>query len=154
MNASHILSLQPARHHHTVHEGVRLGLILGSVTWLWVALVDAVFGQPFHTFSTLGGITGFTVMHYLLNIAYAVVILSAIHGAERAPSLIIALIFGMVTFEGAMAMVTNILSQAALGGVAWIAIFGGSLISSAIAIVLLSRTHPLATYLHRAEEET
>jgi hypothetical protein len=102
----------------------------------------------------LGGITSFTVMHYLLNITYAVVILSAIHGAERAPSLIIAVIFGLVTFEGAMAMLTNVLAQAALGSVAWIAIFGGSVISSAIAIALLSRTHPLATYLHRAEEET
>ena len=154
MNASYILSLQPTRRHGSLREGVRLGLIMASATWVWVALVDAVSGQPFHTFTALGGIVVFTVVHYLLNITYAVVILSAIHGAERAPSLIIAVIFGVVTLEGAIAMFTNLLVQATLGGTAWIGIFGGSLISTAIAMALLTRTHPLATYLHRAEEET
>jgi hypothetical protein len=51
-------------------------------------------------------------------------------------------------------MVTNLLAQAALGSVAWIEILGGSLIATGIAIVLLMRTHPLAAYLRRAEEET
>src|SRR4029078_10973573 len=96
----------------------------------------------------------FTVMHYLLNIAYAVVVLVAIHGADRAPSLIIAVMFGALTLEGGIAMVTNLLAQAALGSVAWIEILGGSLIATGIAIVLLMRTHPLAAYLRRAEEET
>ena len=141
-------------HHNSLREGVRLGLILASVTWLWVALVDAITGQPFHTFLALGGIGVFTVMHYLLNIAYAVVVLVAIHGADRAPSLIIAVLFGALTLEGGIAMVTNLLAQAALGSVAWIEILGGSLIATGIAIVLLMRTHPLATYLRRAEEET
>lgn len=154
MYASHILSLEPRRGHDSLREGVRLGLILATITWLWVALVDAISGQPFHTFLALGGIAVFTVMHYLLHIAYAVAILSAIHGAERAPSLIIGVIFGVVTLEGAIAMMTNVLAQAALGGIAWIEIFGGSLIATAIAIVLLARTHPLATYVHQAEEET
>jgi hypothetical protein len=36
---------------------------------------------------------------------------------------------------------------------AWIAIFGGSLLSTTLVIVLLSRTHPLAANLRRAEEE-
>ncbi len=154
MNASHILSLQPPRRHSSLREGVRLGLIMASATWLWVALVDAASGRPFHTFLVLGGIAGFTVIHYLLNITYAVVILCAIHGAERAPSLIFAVIFGVLTLEGAIAMMTNLLAQAGLGSIAWVEIFGGSLISSGIAIALLTRPHPLATYLRRAEEET
>jgi len=154
MNAAHILSLQPSGHHNSLREGVRLGLILASVTWLWVALVDAASGQPFHTFQALGGIAAFTVIHYLLNITYAVVILFAIHGADHAPSLIFAVIFGVVMLEGAIAMMTNLLAEAALGSVAWIEILGGSLIATGIAIVLLMRTHPLAAYLRRAEEET
>jgi hypothetical protein len=153
VNASHILSLQPLRHQDSLREGVRLGLILATATWLWVVLVDAVSGQPFHTFSALGGIAAFTVGHYLLNITYAVVVVSAIHGAEGAPSLIIAVIFGVVMLEGAIAMITNLLAQAAVGDIAWVGIFGGSLIATGIAIVLLTRTHPLATYLHNAEEE-
>ena len=82
-----------------------------------------------------------------------IILLSAVHGADRAPSLIIALIFGLVTFEGAFAMFTNILVEYSLGALGWIAIFGGSLLATALAFALLSRTHPLATRLRQAEEE-
>jgi hypothetical protein len=64
-----------------------------------------------------------------------------------------AMIFGLVTFEGAIAMFTNILAESSLGDMAWIGIFGGSLLATVLAIVLLSRTHPLAANLRRAEEE-
>jgi hypothetical protein len=154
MNASYILSVQPPRRHNALREGTRLGLIMASATWLWVALVDAVSGHPWHTFVALGGIPGFTVMHYLLNITYAVVILSAIHGAARTPSLIFALIFGGIILEGAITMITNLLVQAAVGSVGWVGIFGGNVIATGIAFVLLARTHPLAAYLRQAEEET
>jgi len=154
MTASQILSLQPPRCHNALREGVRLGLIMATATWLWVGLVDALFGQPFHTFTALGGIPGFTVMHYLLNITYAVVVLSVIHSAARAPSLIMAVIFGVLMLEGGIAMMTNLVAQAAVGAVAWIGIFGGSLIATGFAMALLVRTHPLATYLHQAENET
>jgi hypothetical protein len=139
--------------HNTRREGVRLGLLVATATWLWVALVDAVAGRPFYTFGALGGALVFTGMHYVLNITYGVVLLSAVHGAERAPSLIIALLFGLVTFEGAIAMFTNILAEYSLGDTAWIGIFGGSLLATTLAIVLLSRTHPLVAHLRRAEEE-
>ena len=110
MNASHILSLNPQHRHYSLPEGVRLGLILASATWFWLALVDAAFGQPFHTFEALGGIAVFTVVHYLLNIIYGVAIVAVVRDAERTPSVIFGLIFGL--------------------------------------------THPLAKYLHTAEEET
>jgi hypothetical protein len=84
---------------------------------------------------------------------WAALLLSAIHGAERTPSLIIGLMFGLITFEGAIAMLTNLLVEAWLGPTAWIGIFGGNLIGLATAFVLLSRTHPLAAYVKRAEDE-
>jgi hypothetical protein len=92
-------------------------------------------------------------VHYLLNITYAIVLLSAIHGAERTPSLIIGLMFWLITFQGAFAMFTNLLVEARLGSEAWIAIFGGNLVGLVTAFVLLSRAHPLAAYLKRAEDE-
>jgi hypothetical protein len=101
----------------------------------------------------LGGLLAFTVVHYLLNVTYGMVLLSAVHGAERAPSLIIAAMFGLVTFEGAFAMFTNLLVEYSVGSVAWVGIAGGSLIGTAVAITLLSRTHPLVEYLRRAEDE-
>ena len=139
--------------HNTRREGIRLGLLLATATWLWIAIVDLAAGHPFHTFSMLGGVLIFTAVHYTLNVIYGMILLSAIHGAERAPSLIIAVIFGLVTFEGAFAMFTNILVEYSLGDTAWFAIFGGSLIATALAIGLLSRTHPLAARLRQAEEE-
>ena len=140
--------------HDTRREGVRLGIIVATATWLWVVLVDALMRQPFHTFDALGGAAVFTAAHYLLNIVYGIVLLSAVHGAERAPSLILAVVFGVLLFEVAMAMLTVILSTRGVGSTAWVGVFGGSLIATALAGLFLARSHPLAEYLHRAEAET
>lgn len=139
--------------HDTRREGIRLGFLIATTTWLWVALIDAIAGRPLHTFGVFGGVLIFTAMHYLLNVTYGIVLLSAVHGAERTPSLIIAVLFGLVTLEGAFAMFTNILVESSLGDSAWIGLFGGSLIATTLTMLLLSRTHPLAAQLRRAEEE-
>ena len=139
--------------HSTKKEGIRLGLFLGTVTWAWVNVVDALAGHPFRTVGALGGVVRFSVLHYLLNIAYGIVVLSAVHGARRVPSLIIALVFGAITLEGAFAILTNVV-VVSVGDIAWIGVFGGSLVSTAIAIALLSQSHPLLEYLHQAEAET
>jgi hypothetical protein len=139
--------------HDTRREGVRLGVILATATWSWLVVVDAAMGRPFHTFAALGGAMAFTIVHYLLNIVYGIALLAAVHGAARAPSLMLALVFGSLLFEVAMAMLTAILVQYWLGEMAWVGVFGGSLIATALAAHLLMRTHPLVTYLHRAEAE-
>ena len=118
-----------------------------------LAVVDAVAGQPFHTFTVLGGIVLFTAMHCLLNVVYGVVLVSGIRGAVNEPSLIIAVLFGFVMVEIAFAMVTVLLSNLGLGELAWVGIFGGSLIGAVIAIVHLSRRYPVATRLRQAEHE-
>jgi hypothetical protein len=130
-----------------------LGLVVATATWVWVALIDASAGQPFRTFTVLGGIVPFTVIHYLLNVAYGVAIVSLIHGAVRQPSLLFAVGFGFLMIEFAFAMLTVMLSHV-LGELAWVRIFVGSLIGAAIALVILSRRHPLAAQLRQAEEET
>ncbi|MDQ3949592.1 MAG: hypothetical protein M3282_04530, partial [Gemmatimonadota bacterium] len=107
----------------------------------------------FRTFTVLGGIASFTVIHYLLNVTYGLAIVSLIHGAVRQPSLLFAVGFGFLMMEFAFAMVTVMLSHV-LGELAWVRIFGGSLIGAAIAIIILSRRHPLAAQLRQAEEET
>jgi hypothetical protein len=150
-----LLGLSPGTAvHNTRNEGIRLGLIVGTITWLWVALVDVAAGRPWYTFSILGGVLVFTALHYLLNVTYGMVLLSVVHGAERAPSLVIGGLFGLITIETAFAMFTNILVQDSLGSIAWVGIVGGNVIGTAVALTLLSRTHPLLEYLRRAEEET
>ena len=143
----HALTDAPAR------EGVLLGLIMATSTWIWVATIDAFAGEPFQAFTVLGGVVLFTVMHFLLNIIYGVVIVSAVRGAGRAPSLIIALIFGFVIVEIAFAMITVLLSNIGLGRLAWLRIFGGSLVGGMIAIAVLSRRHALFAQLRKAEAE-
>ena len=139
--------------HDSLREGVRLGLVVATSIWVWVAVIDAAVGEPFRTFTVLGGVALFTAMHYLLNLAYGVLLVAAIHGAAREPSLVIAVAFGFPMVEFVFALVTVLLSHLGLGELAWVRIFGGSLIGTAIAIVFLARRHPLAAELRRAEEE-
>jgi hypothetical protein len=140
--------------HDARREAIVLGLAVATTIWLWLAAVDALAGEPFHTFATLGGVAVFTVVHYLLNVTYAVVIVSAVHGAVRQPSLIIALAFGFVMVQFVFAMLTAVLSNLGLGQLAWLRIFGGSLLGGAMTFMMLARRHPLAAQLRRAEEET
>ena len=137
--------------HDSLREGTTLGIVIATGIWVWLVLVDAVAGHPFETFAALGGVTVFTVVHYLLNIVYGVVIVSAVHGTAREPSLALALVFGLVTLEIAIAMLTVLLSHLGLGELAWVRIFGGSLVGMAIALYVLSRRHPLAARLRDAD---
>ena len=137
--------------HDSLREGTTLGIIVTTSIWVWLALVDAAAGQPFQTFAALGGITVFTVVHYLLNIVYGLVVVSAVHGAAREPSLALALVFGLVMLEIAIAMLTVLLSHLALGELAWVRILGGSLVGMTIALFVLSRGHPLAAQLRHAD---
>ena len=143
-----------AHQHDSLREGAVLGLVVATVIWLWLVAVDAIVGQPFLTFSILGGIAGFTVMHYLLNLAYGVSIMSIVHAAGRQPSAIYALGFGFLMLELAFALVTAALSSGRLGELAWIRLFGGNVIGSVIALVIVMRRHPLVAILHEAERET
>src|SRR6266702_6809784 len=128
--------------HNALREGAQLGVI-----------VDAIAGQPFRTFAVLGGLALFTVLHCLLNVVYAVVIVSTIHRATREPSLLIALAFGFFIVEFAFVMLTVLLAHVGLGQLAWVRILGGNLIGAAIGFVILYRTHPLQEELRRAEDE-
>jgi len=137
--------------HDSLREGTTLGIVVATAIWAWIAVVDAVAGQPFQTFTVLGGITVFTTVHYLLNIVYGVVIVSAVHGAAREPSLALAVVFGLVILEIAFAMLTVLLSHLGLGELAWVGIFGGSLVGMVLALIVLSRRHPLAARLRDAD---
>ena len=137
--------------HDALREGTALGIVVATGIWVWLAAVDALAGYPFHTFSVLGGITAFTIVHYLLNVAYGVIVMSAVHGAEREPSLAIAIVFGLVTLEIAFAMLTVLLSNLGLGARAWVGIFGGSLIGMGLCLYLVSRRHPLAAQVREAD---
>ena len=147
------MSMRRSAEDDSRREGIALGVAAATSTWIWVAVVDAIVGEPFRTFTMLGGLVVFTAVHYLLHLVYGLIVVSAVRGASRAPTLLIALLFGFAALEIAIAMSTVLLSQLGLGPLAWVRIFGGSLVGAATAVVMLARTHPLAAQLHRAETE-
>jgi hypothetical protein len=101
----------------------------------------------------LGGLVTFTVLHYVLHLAYGVAVVSGIHGVEREPRLAIAVAFGFVILEIALALITILLSQMGLGTLAWLRIFGGNLVGVVVALRLLSRGHALRAVFERAEQQ-
>ena len=142
----------PTGDHHALREGAKLGIIVATVTWLWLALIDVTSGDAFRTPTMLGGIVAFTLVHYVLNMVYAVSVVSLIHSATRHPTLILVALIGFTMVEIGFIMLTAALSYF-LGGIAWVSIFGGSLIGAAIAFQLLALKHPLRALLRQAEEE-
>jgi hypothetical protein len=138
---------------NSLREGARLGFYVATSIWIWLALVDAVAGEPFHTFHVLGGIPFFTVMHYVLNIAYGAAIVAVLQSTLRQPSLIGALTMGFLIIEFGFAMITILFSQVGLGELAWLRVFGGNLVGLAVAFLVLRRKYPLETMLRYNEDE-
>lgn len=137
--------------HNAVREGIKLGLVIATSIWIWIAVVDALAGEPFRSFAVLGGIAQFTVLHYVLNLGYGIVIVAGVHTATREPSLVGVVGFVFVVVEFAFVLATILLSHVGLGALAWLRVFGGSLIGAAIAIMIVARGHPLLATWRQAE---
>jgi hypothetical protein len=139
--------------HQALGEGARLGLLVASSIWIWLALVDALVGQPFHTFAVLGGVVTFTTLHFALNVAYGIAIVAVIHAGAREPRYLIAVWLGFFVIEFAFVMLTMLLSHAGLGELAWVRILGGNLVGATVGWSILLRTHPVRALLRDAEAE-
>ena len=111
---------------------------------MWIALVDAIVGEPFRTFFVLGGVARFTTLHYVLCLTYGVVAVSVVHAAARQASLMVGAAFAFFLLEFAFVMLTAILSQGGLGGLAWARIVGGNVVGATLTVLILWRRHPLA----------
>ena len=135
--------LKRARRPRTLREGIKLGLLSATAIWLWLVIVDALAGQPLRTFSLLGGVALFTVLHYALNVVYGVAAVSVVHGARREPTLLVGAALVFLLMEIGFAMLSALLAQVGLGELAWVRIFGGSLLGGAITWTFLARRHPL-----------
>lgn len=131
--------------HNAVREGIKLGLVIATSIWIWIAVVDVLTGEPFRTFRVLGGIGQFTVLHYVLNIAYGMAIVAVVHRTAYEPSIAAVLWFVLLVIEFAFVMATILLSHVGLGALAWLRIFAASLIGLALALLLLSRRHRLVS---------
>jgi len=141
------------RPRHPRREGVLLGLVVATSIWVWLAVVDAIAGQPFRTFVVLGGIASFTLLHYTLCLAYGLAAVAVVQGAAREPSLLLGASFFFFILEFGFVMLTVILSHTGLGQLAWVRILGGNLVGAVITFVMLWRRHPLRREMLEAEAE-
>jgi hypothetical protein len=139
--------------HNTFRGGIVLGLIVGTVIWLWLYAVDALVGQPLLTFSLLGGVAGFTIVHYALCCVYGIAAVSVVHGAAREPSLLVVAAVVFILLETGFAILTAVLQQVGLGQLAWIRIMGGNVIGAVVTVIVLAKTHPLREELQRAAKD-
>ena len=141
------------RPRHTRREGLLLGFLVATSIWLWLAVVDAVAGQPFRTLEVLGGIVQFTLLHYALCLAYGLAAVAVVHGAAREPRLLLGASFFFFILEFGFVMLTVILSHTGLGQLAWVRILGGNLVGAVVTLVVLWRHHPLRREMLTAEAE-
>jgi hypothetical protein len=134
-----------------MREGIRLGLIVGAATWLWLAGFDLIRGEPFQTFDFLGGLATFTVIHFALCIGYGFTIISAIHASMKEPTVMFGIIFCAILFQAAIVVVTAMLANIGIGELAWGKFFVGNAVAASLTMVLISRNHSLRDLYHAAE---
>src|SRR2546429_5234273 len=108
------------RRRHSLREGVILGLIVATSIWVWIAVVDAIAGEPFRTFTVLGGIRLFTVLHYALCLAYGVAAVAVGNGAALEPSLMLGPAFAFFILPFGFVMVMVLPPPISLGELAWV----------------------------------
>lgn len=137
--------------HNTATEGVSLGLVIGVITWLWVAGFDYLTGEPFHTLKFFGGFAGFTLLHFLLCVSYGLAIMSAVHASLKEASVIYALIFTSILFQAGFVMLTILLDSFGMGRSAWGKFLGGNLVALVITYAIVVRKHPLLEVFRTAE---
>lgn len=149
--ASSLSSHRAHESHNTLREGVGLGLIVGGATWLWVAAFDVLAGQPFETLRLLSGVASFTLIHFLLCLAYGLTIMSAVHASMKEPTVMFAIIFCTILFQGAFVMLTAILANVGVGDLAWGKFLVGNLMAAVLTYVLVNRHHSIRDLYHAAE---
>jgi hypothetical protein len=137
--------------HSTLREGIRLGLIVGAATWLWVAAFDVVAGEPFQTAQFLSGIVIFTAIHFVLCLTYGLTVMSAVHASMKEPTVMFAIIFCTILFQAAFVMLTAILANVGIGHLAWGKFLAGNVMAAILTYVLVNRHHSMRELYHAAE---
>jgi len=148
--------------HSTVREGVIAGCIAGLCVAVWFLIVDTIAGRPFHTPALLGAIAArtpdpigaaegpnrialvalYTPIHFIACALFGIVVVFLLHRSQRRPSLLTLALLLFVAFEGGFTGLVAMLSQTALGGLAWYQVAIGNLIAVVVMGWYLVRRHP------------
>jgi hypothetical protein len=139
-----------ASEHSTMREGIRLGLIIGVTTWLWLAAFDLARGNPFQTLHFLGA-ARFTVIHFTLCLGYGFAIIGLVHASMKEPTVMFGIIFSAILFEAGFVVLTALLANIGIGQAAWGQFLVGNFIAAAITFAVVARDQSLRDLFHAAE---
>jgi hypothetical protein len=136
-----------------VKEGVVGGLIGATVVAVWFLLFDLVQRAPLRTPAllgrllwallsgqgapdphmgiALGPVVGYTILHGVAFVVVGLIAALLIHGAEREPAMLLALLIFLAAFEVFFLALIVFLAQPVLGVLAWWAILIGNFLAVA-----------------------
>jgi hypothetical protein len=150
-----------AERHNSMREGVYAGLIGATAIVVWFAIIDIVAGTPFRTPNVLGSglisvlgkppmmpdTVGFhvfiyTIFHYVAFLVVGIIMARIVHQSARTPAVLAGFLIAFVAFELGAIGLTTVLTESALGGMAWYQIFIANLLAAGGMFWYMWRTHP------------
>ena len=144
--------------HSTWREGLTAGFIGATGVAIWLLIVDAAGGRPFHTPATLGyglfsffatepgsavaSVIFYTIFHYAAFAAIGLLVVAALHRARSHPSVFALALLLFVMFEVGFSGLVALMAETRLGDLAWYQVGIANLIATALMGTYLWRTHP------------
>jgi hypothetical protein len=136
--------------HSTLREGTSLGVIVGVMTWLWLAGFDFARGEPFQTIHFFGA-ARFTLIHFALCLGYGFTVISLIHASMKEPTVMFGIIFSTILFQAGFVILTALIANIGVGPEAWGQFLVGNFIAAVFTLAFVTRHHSLVQIFHAAE---
>ncbi len=160
------------REHNFVREGILAGAVGATAIAIWFFIIDTVAGKPLYTpkllghavisvlgkampDSTLTQVLGYTVFHYVAFAIIGIILVAIVHQSERTPAILAGLLILFVALQLGMYVLSALLKESPLGGMAWSQLFIANLLASAAMGWFIWKRHPkLGRNLTKALEGT
>jgi hypothetical protein len=147
------------REHNVFREGFIAGVIGATSVALWFLFVDLVAAHPFYTPEVLGRsllsvlgpdrgdstmmvVSIYTIFHYAAFILSGIIATAIIHAGRQQSAVLAGALILFVAFELGFYGLTALLSESALGSLAWYQIGAANLIATLLMGAYLWRIHP------------
>ncbi len=148
------------RGHPSLTRGLVTGLLGAAVVALWFLLVDGLTGRPFETPAALGSVlllgaqspaevelgfgivATYTVLHVAAFSVAGVLFVVVAEQIERIPGLWLLFLLAFIVLEAVFVTTVGLLSEWAMGSLAWWAVGVGNLLAVTAMSWWVWRTHP------------
>jgi hypothetical protein len=148
-----------AARHIVVKEGLIAGFLGATSVAIWFLAVDTIAGHPFRTPTVLGmgllsffgprggegvgvQVIAYTIVHYTAFMGLGILVSFVVNRAEQEPSILAVFLLLLVAFELGFYAFVGLLSETALGQLAWYQVLAGNVIAALVMGVYMWRLHP------------